>query len=68
MAIIESAGSVVPGYGLFRTAGAPVNGTSGSFANQALPGAQLVREDTGVHYANTNTQASPTWTVIGTQT
>ena len=47
---------------------APVNGTSGTFAGFAGPGTLLIRTDTPTLYINTNTKASPTWTVVGTQT
>lgn len=49
----------------FQTAGAPVNGTSGSFAGKAGKGSMLVRLDDGAWYYNTGTQASPTWTAFG---
>ena len=52
----------------FRNAGAPTNGTSGTFANQAGPGALLLDTTNAKLYVNTNTKASPTWTVAGTQT
>lgn len=48
-----------------QTAGAPVNGTSGSGAGVAGPGSMLVRLDTGAWYFNSNTKASPTWTAFG---
>jgi len=48
----------------FSTDGAPVDGTSGSFAGQAPIGAYLVRSDTGLWYQNTNTVASPTWSRV----
>lgn len=67
MAVIEQS-NVMPGsFGHYRTGGAPVNGTSGTFAGVAPIGAKLVRTDTGVDHVNTGTQASPTWTVVGTQ-
>ncbi len=69
MPIIQQTNVVNGAYaGVYRTAGAPVSGGSGSFANIAPIGAQLVRTDTGVQYTNTGTQSSPTWTVVGTQT
>ena len=51
----------------FYNAGAPVNGTSGTFAGIADKGAILLDTTNGKAYINTNTQASPTWTVAGTQ-
>ena len=68
MGIIEG-GTVITGA-LTRTrqtGGAPVDGTSGTFAGQAEIGALLVRTDTGIVHVNTNTKASPTWTVVGAQ-
>lgn len=49
----------------YQTAGAPSNGTNGSFAGQAGKGSMLVRLDSGAWYYNTGTQASPTWTAFG---
>lgn len=49
----------------FQTAGAPVNGTSGSGAGKAGTGSMLVRLDTGAWYYNTGTKSSPTWTAFG---
>lgn len=46
-------------------AGAPVNGTTG--ANVAGKGSLLIDYSNGKVYVNTNTKASPTWTVVGTQ-
>lgn len=48
-------------------AGAPVNGTSGSFAGQVGPGSLLIDFTNKFLYINTNTKASPTWTKVGTQ-
>lgn len=59
---------VIPGAGLgspLRNAGAPVNGTT--FAGKAAPGAVLIDTTNKFMYINTNTQASPTWTKVGTQ-
>jgi len=47
-------------------AGAPSNGVTG--ANAYGPGSIYVNISTGKAYINTNTKASPTWTVIGAQT
>ncbi len=48
--------------------GAPTNGTSGTRANQnAGPGALLLDVTNGKLFVNTNTSASPTWTVVGSQ-
>jgi hypothetical protein len=43
-------------------AGAPVNGTSGTFANIAAVGDLLVDSTNALLYQNTGTSASPTWT------
>lgn len=67
MAVIDQPSNTVPNYGIFRLAGEPVNGTSGSFAGLALKGALLVDVTNAVLYINTNTQASPTWTMVGEQ-
>lgn len=67
MAIIEQ-GNVLNGFGLYRNAGAPTDGTSGTLANKAEKGALLVDTTNAILYINTNTKASPTWTKVGTQT
>jgi hypothetical protein len=50
------------GDGAFLIAGAPSNGTSGTYAGIAPKGALLVDTTNGTLYQNTGTQASPTWT------
>lgn len=50
---------------IFENAGAPVNGTSGTFANVVGVGSFLVDTTNANLYINTNTAASPTWTLIG---
>lgn len=71
MSEIASSVNAFAGSGLgtpLRNAGAPSNGTSGTFANQnAGPGAMLIDTTNGKEYINTNTAASPTWTVVGSQ-
>lgn len=52
----------------YNVAGAPVDGTSGTFAGVAAKGAILTDTTNGIAYINTGTQASPVWTKIGTQT
>lgn len=47
-------------------AGVPTNGTSGTYAGVAEPGDLLIDTTNKVTYQNTNTQASPTWTQLGT--
>ncbi len=48
-------------------AGAPTNGTSGTLVAIAGPGSLLIDRTNSKLYINTNTKASPTWTVVGTQ-
>lgn len=50
------------------SAGAPTDGTSGTGAGNAGKGSLCVDSTNGKLYINTNTKASPTWTVVGTQT
>ena len=59
--------------GIFVEAGAsaPSNGTSGTLAGVAPPASLLLKPELsggGKVYVNTNTQASPTWTVVGSAT
>lgn len=73
MAIIQSTGGslltggkVIEGAGtnrVFEGVGAPTNGTSGTFAGSAPVGAFYRNSANGNLYKNTNTQASPTWTL-----
>jgi len=44
--------------------GAPTNGTSGTGAGIAGPGSQYTNTANGNTYINTNTKASPTWTLL----
>jgi len=53
---------------IFSFAAAMVNGTSGTGAGVTGPGSICGNSSTGKAYINTNTKASPTWTVIGAQT
>lgn len=48
--------------------GTPVDGTSGTGAGVCGPGSLLVAVAGAKLYINTNTKASPTWTVVGAQT
>jgi hypothetical protein len=51
-----------------RNAGAPSNGANGTYAGQnAGPGALLNDITNGKLYQNTGTAASPTWTVVGSE-
>ena len=47
--------------------GAPTDGTSGTGVGDAGPGSLYIDYANGKIYINTNTKASPTWTVVGTQ-
>lgn len=46
---------------------APTNGTSGDGAGFAGPGSLYIDATNAKLYINTNTKASPTWTVVGSQ-
>lgn len=48
----------------FENAGAPTNGTSGTYAGSCRKGSLLIDTTNGNLYVNTNTAASPTWTGI----
>lgn len=54
--------------GLFTNAGVPTNGVSGTLAGAAGKGSLVADVTNGKLYINTGTLASPTWTVVGTQT
>lgn len=47
-------------------AGAPTSGTSGTGNGFAGPGSTYVNITTGAKYLNTNTKASPTWSILAT--
>lgn len=47
--------------------GAPDDGTEGTGAGHAGPGSLYVNVADGKWYTNTNTKASPTWTLVGSQ-
>lgn len=47
--------------------GAPTDGTSGTGVAVAGPGSRYTDIAAGKLYINTNTKASPTWTVVGSQ-
>jgi hypothetical protein len=49
---------------IYFKAGAPTNGTSGTFAGSAVKGSLLVDVTNATLYQNTNTLASPTWTQL----
>lgn len=43
--------------------GAPVDGVNGTGAGVTGPGSLYINISNGDHFRNTNTQASPTWTL-----
>lgn len=49
-------------------AGAPTDGTGGTGAGVAPPGSLYIDTTGAKLYINTNTMASPTYTVVGAQT
>lgn len=53
---------------IISNAGVPSNGTSGTGAGYAGPGSLCSDSTNAKLYINTGTKASPTWTVVGTQT
>jgi len=59
--------SIGNGALVFSNAGAPSDGTSGTYAGLAGTGSLLTDTTNAKLYINTNTLASPTWTVVGTQ-
>ena len=52
---------------IITNAGAPTSGAAGTFFGMAGPGCLLIDTTNKKLYINTNTKASPTWTVVGTQ-
>jgi hypothetical protein len=66
MAIIPSSGATVIGNAvrIYTNAGAPTNGTSGTYAGIAGKGSILVDTTNATAYQNTNTLASPTWSAF----
>lgn len=60
MGFIDGAGTRKP----WVNAGAPVDGTSGTLAGVAEAGDLLIDSTNTNLYQNTNTQASPTWTIL----
>ena len=65
-ALLHSA-EMTNGARLFDGAGAPVDGTSGTGAGSAGKGSLYIDVSGAKLYINTNTKASPTWVVVGTQ-
>lgn len=52
----------------FTNAGTPTDGTSGTGAGVTGPGSICIDTTNTLHYINTGTLASPTWTKTGAQT
>jgi hypothetical protein len=52
----------VQSFATFANSGAPTSGSSGTLANIAPAGSELVDTTTGTKYVNTGTTAAPTWT------
>lgn len=68
--LIDNRGTAAGGAACISNfTGSISNGTSGTFAGtvKALPASLLINLTTLKLYINTNTKASPTWTVVGTQ-
>lgn len=63
---IISGGNVIPGAHsrIIAIAGAPTSGAAGTGAGSAQPGALLVDTTNGDLYINTNTSASPSWSLL----
>jgi hypothetical protein len=66
MAIIGTNNVFEGSFGPLLNAGAPTNGTT--YATKAAKGCLLIDTTNALLYINTGTQASPTWTKVGTQT
>uniref|UniRef100_A0A6M3INL2 Uncharacterized protein n=1 Tax=viral metagenome TaxID=1070528 RepID=A0A6M3INL2_9ZZZZ len=49
---------------VWRNAGVPTNGTAGTYYGVADPGDLLINTTNMQLYINTNTQASPTWSLV----
>lgn len=56
--------SGVQSSAIFHNAGAPTDGTSGTLVGLAPPGALVLDTTNGNLYQNTNTLASPTWSIF----
>jgi hypothetical protein len=54
-------------YGPAISAGTPADGTAGFGAGTLNPGALCIATTIPKLFINTNTKASPTWTVVGGQ-
>lgn len=60
--------NIAAGVYSYANAGAPTDGTSGTGAAVVAPGCLLIDTTNAKLYINTNTKASPLWTVVGAQT
>lgn len=54
-------------YGSTANGGTPAGGTVGFGAGTLQPGALVIASSSAKLFINTNTKASPTWTVVGGQ-
>lgn len=52
---------------LFNNAGAPTDGTEGTFAGYARTGSLLIDTVNGALYQNTGTKDAPYWLLVGAQ-
>lgn len=59
--------TTIGGITVSTFAGAPTSGASGTYFGQMPKGSLLVDTTNAKLYINTGTLASPTWTVVGTQ-
>lgn len=54
-------------YSSTANGGTPAGGTAGFGAGTLVPGALVIAASSTKLFINTNTEASPTWTVVGSQ-
>jgi hypothetical protein len=64
MGLMPSNSALNQAIRVLTNAGAPTNGTGGTYAGIAIKGQLLADLTNGNLYINTNTQLSPTWTLI----
>ena len=68
MSVIESANKLSGTLRrMWRNAGTPTDGTSGTLAGVAEAGDVLIDTTNAILYMNSNTQASPTWQKVSAQ-
>lgn len=66
---VITGGKIIEGaLGIYHNAGAPTDGSSGTFAGIAPVGAILIDTSNGALYRNIGTQASPIWAGVERQT